>query len=484
MLFVCAKSWYAVHIQGMEDALQGRLGSSFSALLLRLADAAVVFGALWLVVALYDDTTWSPLYLIAALIACLLFLAVAERTGTYVRSPATGPIPPILNAWAITVAALAALAWMTKTTGAYSRVAVGLWCMATPLALVGWRFAAGRLMDMQQRRAGIFGNDPHDSQLGELASAKPLQGQEIVGFYAADATTEPAASHGHANGTPSPIPVRGGIDQLVEDTRSNALDVVYITLPMSEEATIEALLDRLADTTVSVYLLPDMLIRSLLYSRWVQIGPVPAVNIFESPHIGLAGALKRAEDLLLGAAILLVATLPMLLIGAAIKAFSPGPILFRQRRYGIDGREFLVWKFRTMTVAQDGDHIPQAQPEDARITPIGAFLRHTSLDELPQLFNVLRGEMSLVGPRPHAVAHNEEYRRLIPGYMRRHKVKPGMTGWAQINGWRGPTDTLDKMAGRLQYDLWYLRRWSIWLDLEILLKTPWVVWVKPSAKAL
>jgi putative colanic acid biosynthesis UDP-glucose lipid carrier transferase len=154
-----------------------------------------------------------------------------------------------------------------------------------------------------------------------------------------------------------------------------------------------------------------------------------------------------------------------------VKVSSPGPVLFKQRRYGIDGKEISVWKFRTMRVCEDGDHVPQATKKDPRITPLGSFLRRTSLDELPQFVNVLMGRMSIVGPRPHAVAHNELYRGQVKGYMLRHKVRPGITGWAQINGWRGETDTLDKMVNRIEHDLWYIRNWSLWLDLKIIVLT-------------
>jgi putative colanic acid biosysnthesis UDP-glucose lipid carrier transferase len=186
------------------------------------------------------------------------------------------------------------------------------------------------------------------------------------------------------------------------------------------------------------------------------------------------GVVKRASDVLL-ALLILILTLPLLLaIAIGVKLSSRGPVIFRQRRYGLDGREILVYKFRSMTVTEDGDVIHQAKRGDGRVTRFGAFLRRYSLDELPQFINVLQGRMSVVGPRPHAVAHTELYRKLIKGYMIRHKVRPGITGWAQVNGLRGETDTLDKMEGRIVYDLAYLRQWSLRLDLWIVLKTPFV----------
>ena len=171
----------------------------------------------------------------------------------------------------------------------------------------------------------------------------------------------------------------------------------------------------------------------------------------------------------------------MLVIGIAVKLSSPGPVIFRQRRYGLYGEQIIVYKFRSMRVTEDGNKVTQATKDDARVTRIGAFLRRTSLDELPQFINVLQGRMSIVGPRPHAVAHNEQYRKLIKGYMLRHKVKPGITGWAQVNGLRGETETLDKMEARIRYDLDYLRRWSLWLDLWIVLCTIKVVLKRENA---
>ena len=231
----------------------------------------------------------------------------------------------------------------------------------------------------------------------------------------------------------------------------------------------------MADTTTSVYIVPDFFVFELLHSRWTDINGLPVVSVFENPFYGVDGILKRLCDVCLATACLLAAAIPMCVIAALVKRSSPGPVFFRQRRYGLDGREIQVWKFRSMRVCEDGANVKQATQDDPRVTKLGAFLRRTSLDELPQLFNVLEGSMSLVGPRPHATAHNERYRRLIHGYMLRHKVKPGITGLAQVLGWRGETDTLDKMANRIQCDLRYIREWSLWMDIKILFQTVLVV---------
>ncbi|SYU74997.1 UDP-glucose:undecaprenyl-phosphate glucose-1-phosphate transferase [Klebsiella pneumoniae] len=279
----------------------------------------------------------------------------------------------------------------------------------------------------------------------------------------------------------SEIPYLGDLDQLVKDAKSKRIDRIYISMPMSEEVKIKKLINELTDTTCSVILIPDIFTFNILQSRTEEINGIPVVPLFDTPLNGINMVIKRLEDIVLSVAILVLISPILLIISAVIKATSSGPIIFKQKRYGIDGKPIKVWKFRTMTVMEDGGDVVQATKKDARITPVGKFLRSTSLDELPQFINALRGEMSIVGPRPHAVAHNEQYRSLIQGYMLRHKVKPGITGWAQINGWRGETDTLEKMEKRIEYDLEYIRNWSIWFDLKIIFLTIFKGFVHKSA---
>jgi putative colanic acid biosynthesis UDP-glucose lipid carrier transferase len=257
--------------------------------------------------------------------------------------------------------------------------------------------------------------------------------------------------------------------------------MIFISQPISAQPRIRKLIDELQDTTASVYFLPDIYIFDLMQARFDNVGGMPVIAICETPFMGLNSTVKRASDIVLGSLILLLLLPLMLAIAVAVRVSSPGPVIFRQRRYGLYGEKIIVYKFRTMTVTDDGATIVQACKGDQRLTPIGAFLRRSSLDELPQFINVLQGRMSIVGPRPHAVAHNEQYRKLIKGYMLRHKVKPGITGWAQVNGLRGETATLDKMQARIQYDLDYLRNWSLWLDVWIIVKTVKVVLVKENA---
>jgi putative colanic acid biosynthesis UDP-glucose lipid carrier transferase len=198
---------------------------------------------------------------------------------------------------------------------------------------------------------------------------------------------------------------------------------------------------------------------------------IPTISIYDSPIDGSNAIIKRIEDVILSTLILVLISPVLIGLAIAVKVTSKGPVFFKQNRYGIDGKPIKVWKFRSMNVMEDGAKVTQATKNDSRFTPIGQFIRKTSLDELPQFLNVLQGQMSIVGPRPHAVAHNEQYRSLVDGYMLRHKVKPGITGWAQINGWRGETDTLDKMEKRIEFDLEYIQNWSLALDLKIVFLT-------------
>jgi putative colanic acid biosynthesis UDP-glucose lipid carrier transferase len=267
------------------------------------------------------------------------------------------------------------------------------------------------------------------------------------------------------------VPTLGKLAALADYVKSHHVDLIYITLPMASQPRILNLLNQLRDTTSSIYFVPDIFMFDLIQARVDTITGIPVVAVCETPFYGFNGVIKTVSDYLIGAAALIVTAPLMLLITLAVKMDSPGPVFFRQRRYGLDGRQITVYKFRTMTVQEDGNEVRQATKDDVRITRVGRTLRRTSLDELPQFINVLQGRMSVVGPRPHAVAHNETYRKLIDGYMVRHKVKPGITGWAQVNGFRGATETVEKMQQRIEYDLAYLRNWSLRLDLMIILKT-------------
>jgi putative colanic acid biosynthesis UDP-glucose lipid carrier transferase len=318
-----------------------------------------------------------------------------------------------------------------------------------------------------QRVAVIVGGCEVGRALAERIRANPFLGSRVAGFF--DDRSQDRIS-GVKQGE-----ILGSLAQVAQYAKTHRVDLIYISLPMASQPRILRLLDDLHDTTASIYFTPDIFLFDLIQGRMDTIGGMPVVSVCETPFYGINGLIKRASDVAL-ASLILVLLLPLMVaIAIGIKLSSPGPVLFRQRRYGLDGREIIVYKFRTMTVLEDGRSIRQATIDDERVTRLGRLLRRYSLDELPQFVNVLQGRMSVVGPRPHAVAHNEMYRKLIKGYMIRHKVKPGITGWAQVNGLRGETSSLDKMQSRIDHDLDYLRSWSLQLDLWIALKTIFVV---------
>jgi Undecaprenyl-phosphate glucose phosphotransferase len=271
--------------------------------------------------------------------------------------------------------------------------------------------------------------------------------------------------------------VLGKIDDVEAVVQANKIDHVFLTLPARAHERLGFVLEKLGDKMVNVSVIPDIYQAITLNAGVSELDGLPVIDVIDSPMYGWNSVLKRFADLAFAFIAVVVAAPAMLAIAVAIKLTSKGPVFFRQRRYGMDGKVIQVLKFRTMSVCEDGADVPQAKQCDPRVTRVGAFLRRTSLDELPQFFNVLAGDMSVVGPRPHAVAHNELYKKLIKNYMLRHKVKPGITGWAQINGWRGETDTVEKMESRVKYDLFYIENWSVWFDIKIM----WLTVVKGFA---
>jgi putative colanic acid biosynthesis UDP-glucose lipid carrier transferase len=263
----------------------------------------------------------------------------------------------------------------------------------------------------------------------------------------------------------------GGLKDVAGYVTQHAIREVYITMPLGSQPRIVELLESVQGTTASLFFVPDVFGISIIQGRLQDMNGVPVVGICETPFTGTNELVKRISDIVFASIILVLISPILLILAIGVKLSSPGPVIFRQRRNGLDGEEIIVYKFRSMTTQDNGAVVQQATKHDPRITRFGAFLRRTSLDELPQFINVLQGRMSIVGPRPHAVAHNELYRQLIKAYMVRHKVKPGITGWAQVNGHRGETDTIEKMQARVEYDLEYLRNWSLGLDLQIIVRT-------------
>jgi len=385
----------------------------------------------------------------------------------------------ILANWFLILALLLLLGWATQTMNAFDHRVVLAWALATPLALL---FAhrvmptiLPRLLAAEglHRVAVIAGGNELGHKLAGRIQERPFLGISFAGYFD-DRNAEKSADTETAY-------FLGPLSELADYVKTHHVDLIYITLPMASQPRILKLLDELCDTTASIYFVPDIFLFDLIQARMDTIGGMPVVAVCETPFYGFDGLIKRVSDVVLASTILTLISPLMVAIATGVKLSSPGPALFKQRRYGLDGREITVYKFRTMTVIEDGNAIRQATRNDPRVTPFGAFLRRYSLDELPQFINVLQGRMSVVGPRPHAVAHNELYRKLIKSYMIRHKVKPGITGWAQVNGLRGETDTLEKMRARIEYDLAYLRNWSLRLDFQIVLKTIRVVLEKQNA---
>lgn len=345
--------------------------------------------------------------------------------------------------------------------------ATWVWFVAVPLALVAVHLISPGLAPYlkplyKQSKVVIVGVTQVALRLAEVVNSGDAEGQRIVGYFD-DRQIPRFVAPG--------LPALGGMDDVADYVKTHGIDIIYISLPMTSQPRIVALLEKLRDTTASIWFLPDIFVADLIQGRVEVVSGVPIVSVCDTPFHGLSGLLKRCLDLVLVLMALPLVVPLMAAIAFAIRATSPGPALFRQKRYGLDGKPIVVWKFRTMRTLEDGDKTyRQVTRDDDRVTPIGKLLRKTSLDELPQLINVLVGSMSLVGPRPHALAVNEQYRKLIPGYMVRHKVKPGISGWAQVNGCRGGDD-LDSMRRRTEFDLAYLRSWSISLDLLIIWKT-------------
>jgi putative colanic acid biosynthesis UDP-glucose lipid carrier transferase len=351
----------------------------------------------------------------------------------------------------------------------FSRKIILTWVVAAPFVLISAHFLlrlfAPFLVSLQgpPRRAIIVGMNEQGVALASRVGETPYSRIELAGFFDDRDLNRLDAS--------SDYRMIGRLDELSKFVREKNIQLIYLSLPMASQPRILHVLDELKDTTASIFFVPDMFVTDLIQGRTGSVCGMPVISVCETPFTGSNGFIKRLSDIVLSIIILLLISPILLGVAIAVKVTSPGPIIFRQRRYGLDGKEILVYKFRSMTVTEDGAKVQQATKNDSRITPLGAILRKTSIDELPQFVNVLQGRMSIVGPRPHAVAHNEMYRKLIKGYMVRHKVKPGITGWAQVNGYRGETDTLDKMQGRIDFDLDYLRNWSLKLDLYIIFRT-------------
>jgi putative colanic acid biosynthesis UDP-glucose lipid carrier transferase len=434
-------------------------------------EAAVAIGVLGLAAWYFREPFQGPYIILSLLVFSLTF------PGQTPRGSSPGAIArDVLTGWVLIVGLLLMLGWATRTVGSFDERVLVAWVTLTPVVMFAAHMLAPvilpRIMAAEgiERVAVIAGAGSLGRKLAERIEATPFLGVKVAGYFddrSADRLQEL-----------SPDKLLGPVDTLAEYVKTRKVDLIYLALPLGSQPRINKLLDDLCDTTASVYFCPDIFLFDLIQARMDTIGGLPVLAVCETPFYGVNGIVKRMSDVVLATLIMILIAPVMAAIALGVKLSSPGPVLFKQRRYGLDGQEIIVYKFRSMTVTEDGPVVKQATKNDARVTPFGAFIRRTSLDELPQFINVLQGRMSIVGPRPHAVAHNEMYRKLVKSYMIRHKVKPGITGWAQVNGLRGETDTVEKMKARIEYDLDYLRHWSLQLDLSIIWRTIFVVFKK------
>jgi putative colanic acid biosynthesis UDP-glucose lipid carrier transferase len=449
-------------------------------------------GAVFLVKALFYPVTAVAFFVLCLwlgrrafsgtyfLIAVLTFAGAAELLGDS-RIDHDAPevwqefrwLFEITLRWIAVGVCVALVLYLSKVSVTPADGALVAWFVFTPVVLWGGTIGMRRLLlrigveDLQSRRAVIIGADQLGRLLGRRIQEQPLMRTKLMGFFE-DGQVDELSTHRQT--------LLGKIADAPAFVRQHGVNVVYVTLPLSPHPGLVNLLQELSDTVASVYFVPDLYSLNNIQARVDVVHGMPMFAVNESPFFGMRSIAKRISDIALSLGILLVVWPVLAAVAIGIKRTSAGPVIFRQLRYGLDGRKILVYKFRSMTVTEDGAaSYTQVTRGDNRVTPFGAFIRRTSLDELPQLLNVLEGSMSIVGPRPHAIAVNEHYRRLIPSYMFRHKVKPGITGWAQVNGYRGGDD-LFTMTKRIEFDLEYLRNWSIWFDLKIILRTITVLW--------
>jgi Undecaprenyl-phosphate glucose phosphotransferase len=459
-------------VAGSDAHKRVRFGSVEPALLAVLKQLDPLIAVITLVVCIlvYRQKFTAPIGAVAVLtfvISSRVF-ARASRDDELAGKPFTTIFSRILLEWLSVVCILLLAGFAFKVSETFSRLMMLTWFAVTPISL--YAAHVGRL----RARWMISNSDLAPSYLiigansvgFELFKRLPRKG--FLGFFdfrSADRlpdTIDPAHLVGHCK-------------DVAEFARTHGVTSIYIALPLSNVPRIGEMIRELRDTTASIYFVPDVFAFDTIQGRLVEINGMPAISVCDTPFYGMDAVMKRVTDIVIAGVALLLLAPVMLLIAIGVKATSAGPILFRQRRYGLNGEEIMIYKFRSMTVCEDGTVVTQATKQDRRVTPLGRILRSTSLDELPQLLNVLEGKMSVVGPRPHAVAHNEQYRKLISGYMIRHKVRPGITGLAQVNGLRGETETVEKMRERVRFDLEYLSHWSPWLDVKIIFKTLWVI---------
>lgn len=444
--------------------------------IVRLMDACIFGLSLWLIME-WSGTPYSGPITFAIVVAMASFGVIAAGLNCY-RSFRVlrlhHELGRLIAAWSLSMLpALLVLLFASELND----MVLTYWFLSGLLYIVASRLLSRALLrlirigGMNFRRVAILGATQIGADLASELTA-PWMGMRFTGFY---------DDRRIQGSRVADLKVVGSVADLINEARSGAIDVIYIALPLRAELRIGELTRELADTTVTIQYVPDLSGFGPLHARFDLVGTIPTISIVDTPFRGRSAMVKRLFDLV-GASVGVVLISPLLLaIAVGVKLTSRGPVFFRQPRYGLDGKTFRIWKFRTMRVMETGKEVTQVTRNDDRVTPLGRILRRYSLDELPQLFNVLDGTMSLIGPRPHPINMNEQQRLLINRYMQRHIVKPGITGWAQVNGYRGETDTTEKVEKRIQFDLDYIERWSLWFDLKILWRTLRSMWNDPNA---
>ncbi len=448
---------------------------------------AIIFGAFLAAYVHYDSVSLDTAQEIALLLAIFTVVLLFPAFNIYRRWRSSfiySELWAVSLAWVTAALLLTPLIFLTNTRIYFSYQWLAIWVAFTLSLLILLRITARIILRWLRKRGyntkyvAILGAGPLGKSVAEQINKNDWAGIEAIVFLDDDESLHGQAIDG--------IPVIGNCEKVLEiigngvkETQGpglnrvyvNGISQVWIALPLAEQKKISDLVKLLQNTTASIHFVPDIFSYNLINHSIEELAGIPVVTLSESPIIGRGQLVKRTEDIVVSFFILILIAPLMVIIAFMIKLDSRGPALFKQRRWGVDGKEIMVWKFRSMSVTEDSGHIAQATQNDPRITKVGKFLRKTSLDELPQFFNVLHGDMSVVGPRPHAISHNVEYRKIIQRYMLRHMVKPGITGWAQINGWRGETETTEKMEKRIEYDLYYINNWSLYFDLKIIFLT-------------
>lgn len=416
-------------------------------------------------------------YIVILIGICLICLAIFPFFDLYRPrrdESLWSEIQTLTKAWFIVYAVLVGIMFATKTSTEYSRVWItglmigGLSSMTLFRLILRSSLRFLRRRGINTRNIVIAGAGELGREVAQRITASHWTGLKIIGFYDNAPQFQGQVIEG--------VPVRGGLPLLPQEATKLGVNQVWIALPLNQDAQVKSMVAQLNRLPVQITFVPDIYGVHLLNHSIGEIAGLPVIHIMETPLSGINGFIKELEDKILAISILLAASPLILLIILGVKLSSPGPVFYKQLRGGMHGERIWVWKFRTMKHhSEPPEKIFQAVPGDARITPFGAFLRRTSLDELPQFLNVLKGDMSIVGPRPHAVEHDHFYQQQIDTYILRHQVKPGLTGWAQVNGWRGETGEIRKMENRIRHDIYYINNWSLWFDLRIIVKTVFII---------